>query len=723
MNAKSKRIRIAALVSLAALIASEGLADDQRKPAAPARSGDKQTSSVADCLTQGKAFWDRELPGRALLLAAAALESDSSNQDAAALAEKCCAELAKQCGCRLTLEVTDARQDERNVTTIRTTLLSELQARAPKNLTFETSDDVLRILSKIAKTKDQAPFDAFEPAKYAASIRIADFQVEKPPPDIQNLAKNYQSGTRKYPNPAYISKQIELASLMGQADRANELALEYQKAQTQQQQAFQDNQLQRRALEQQTGGGLQGAKQRFNLSTDSTLDAMGKAGSGVGGSISQVGAALSAMGAAQRAGELENQLRNTPQLLEEKVYETWRYQIETHRKVARVSFGCVVTRISDQQSLLTLPVDKTATATDTTTQNPNPSIGIAADPLELPSDVELRDRVLKPAISLAATSILLGVQKDFASHFLKEGARLQEAGDMDGAMEMLVKFMLCVPASPANTKETETVTAWLNKCSGLPSLPQGFPEEFSFTGLDGGATVMGAKIQSVTAETAKSLGFSGPNGLIITTVEKGSPAEKVGLRWGDIITEADSKRVNDLASLVKTVGRGGKHALSVFRSGQLMKVEIQGTERGRRHLAARQVSETAASAQATATTSPTAPPAQTKDISKPASRFAELLGVSLQDVTVDVSNLFRIEPSIGVVVAQLRGVVVAQLRAGSLAQTAGVRWGDVITAIDGVAVRSLADLDGRVLPSRDSQMSLTLRRGGQELIVCVRISN
>jgi hypothetical protein len=100
--------------------------------------------------------------------------------------------------------------------------------------------------------------------------------------------------------------------------------------------------------------------------------------------------------------------------------------------------------------------------------------------------------------------------------------------------------------------------------------------------FDGYAFVSGAKIQPLTADLVASLGFSGENGLIVTVVEKDSTAEKAGLRWGDIITHADSKPVNDLASLVKTVRRGGKHVLSVFRSGQLLKFEIESAARGRK---------------------------------------------------------------------------------------------------------------------------------------------
>jgi hypothetical protein len=363
-------------------------------------------------------------------------------------------------------------------------------------------------------------------------------------------------------------------------------------------------------------------------------------------------------------------------------------------------------------------LDKSETVTDTTIQNPNPNAGVPFDPLELPSDSQLLLRVLKPAISTAATSILLGVQKDFAKHFLEEGARLQEAKDMDGALEMLVKFMLCTPPTGGNTKEVETVTAWLMKCSGLDALPGTFPDDYCFAGLsarggpDGSVSVFGARIQSMTEDLRKSLAFTGSGGFVVTMTEKGSPAEKAGLRWGDIITEVDSKPVNDAGLLMKETGRGGKHALSVLRMGQLMKLEIEGAGRGRRFLAAAQTSPTPTSPQLRDPASPSVSPVRRNDTPKPASRFAQLLGVRLEDAAI--VRTAGIETG--------DGVFISRVDEGGVGKAAGLRWGDVITSVDGTAVRSVSDLDRVSPPPRGRPLRLSILRNKSESTVDVRVS-
>jgi len=55
----------------------------------------------------------------------------------------------------------------------------------------------------------------------------------------------------------------------------------------------------------------------------------------------------------------------------------------------------------------------------------------------------------------------------------------------------------------------------------------------------------GFQAQDVTPEFAQALSLEQASGIIITYVEKGSPAQQAGLAKGDVILEADGRRIAD----------------------------------------------------------------------------------------------------------------------------------------------------------------------------------
>jgi serine protease Do len=57
---------------------------------------------------------------------------------------------------------------------------------------------------------------------------------------------------------------------------------------------------------------------------------------------------------------------------------------------------------------------------------------------------------------------------------------------------------------------------------------------------------LGLELQELTPALADKLGLSKEEGLVVTSVEKGSPAAEAGLRPGDLILEVDRKPVKEL---------------------------------------------------------------------------------------------------------------------------------------------------------------------------------
>lgn len=79
---------------------------------------------------------------------------------------------------------------------------------------------------------------------------------------------------------------------------------------------------------------------------------------------------------------------------------------------------------------------------------------------------------------------------------------------------------------------------------------------------------VGVYIQQITQELADSFGLKTPEGALVTKVEKGSPAEKAGLKTGDVITEFNGKKITSSVSLpmlVSSVRPGTKAEFTIIR--------------------------------------------------------------------------------------------------------------------------------------------------------------
>lgn len=80
----------------------------------------------------------------------------------------------------------------------------------------------------------------------------------------------------------------------------------------------------------------------------------------------------------------------------------------------------------------------------------------------------------------------------------------------------------------------------------------------------------GVRVQELTPDIAKQLGYEGENGVIVANVEAGSPAAETGLRRGDLIQEINRqpiRSVSDYANALDAIERG-KGFIALVRRGQ-----------------------------------------------------------------------------------------------------------------------------------------------------------
>src|SRR5208337_3251974 len=89
---------------------------------------------------------------------------------------------------------------------------------------------------------------------------------------------------------------------------------------------------------------------------------------------------------------------------------------------------------------------------------------------------------------------------------------------------------------------------------------------------------LGLTIQNLTPELARSFGVSETKGVLVANVLKGGPAEKVGIKRGDIIVAYQGKPVHNPDSFrneVAVAPIGQTVALTVFRGGRSHDVNIR----------------------------------------------------------------------------------------------------------------------------------------------------
>jgi serine protease Do len=111
----------------------------------------------------------------------------------------------------------------------------------------------------------------------------------------------------------------------------------------------------------------------------------------------------------------------------------------------------------------------------------------------------------------------------------------------------------------------ENVNARNNEAE--PLRPEGQPK----------ATRLGVSVQPVTPEIADQMRLKEPTGVLIRTVDPGSPASEAGLRHGDVIHrvgKTEIKSVEDLTEAIKLLASGEEVAIQVERNGRMSFVTI-----------------------------------------------------------------------------------------------------------------------------------------------------
>lgn len=194
---------------------------------------------------------------------------------------------------------------------------------------------------------------------------------------------------------------------------------------------------------------------------------------------------------------------------------------------------------------------------------------------------------------------------------------------------------------------------------------------------------LGITIQEVNQTLAESFGLKRPTGALVSSVEKGSPAEKAGIKPGDVILEFNGSEIvhwSQLPARVVEIRPGSEAKLTIWRAGNSLDVTVAVGALSSEGIAG----------------------AMGADIDK------HRLGLAVRALTPDESRQADVEG--GLRVEDSRGP----------AARAGIRRGDIVLALNGEPVSSVEEL--RALVARaGTHVALLVQRGGTRIYVPIHL--
>lgn len=184
---------------------------------------------------------------------------------------------------------------------------------------------------------------------------------------------------------------------------------------------------------------------------------------------------------------------------------------------------------------------------------------------------------------------------------------------------------------------------------------------------------LGVKIQIVTKDIADSLNLKEAKGALVSEVVKDGPAEKAGVKVGDIITAFDGKEVSNMQRLPRLVAEtpiAKKVKLDIIRDGKSMSLDIT-TEKLNQDDADKKSNKKA------------------DEKASKEEAASMVLGMKLEPVSAALITKYKLDKNV-------KGLVVTKVNRNSAASDLGFKLGDVLMSFNKVPLESSKQLDGLV---------------------------
>jgi serine protease Do len=179
---------------------------------------------------------------------------------------------------------------------------------------------------------------------------------------------------------------------------------------------------------------------------------------------------------------------------------------------------------------------------------------------------------------------------------------------------------------------------------------------------------LGVTIQQLSPELAKAMNIHRTNGAVVADVKPNSPADKAGIKSGDVVVQFDSKPIEDYNTLKLMVAEstpGKSVPVQIDRDGQTLNLNVTLQELSQNNALAKN---------------------EPNSNGNDAQQNDALHGVGVQDLDHQTREEMNIP-------ANVHGAIITQVDPGSPSAEAGLKEGDVIEEINHQPVRNSEDAD------------------------------
>lgn len=200
---------------------------------------------------------------------------------------------------------------------------------------------------------------------------------------------------------------------------------------------------------------------------------------------------------------------------------------------------------------------------------------------------------------------------------------------------------------------------------------------------------LGVGIQDLNADLSKYYGVE--QGVLVTAVFSGDPADKAGIKANDIIISVNGENVDsgrNLSKKISDLAVGEKAAITVFRDGDAKTVTVEIAKRVEAGPQDKTLGE-----------EPGEP---------------EMLGITVSNMTPELAGRLNIEPK--------DGVIVVGVKSGSKADKAGIKQNDIIFEINHKLIQTVADCREMIKNiDEGGKIQVLIKRPGSGLVVVTLI--
>lgn len=196
---------------------------------------------------------------------------------------------------------------------------------------------------------------------------------------------------------------------------------------------------------------------------------------------------------------------------------------------------------------------------------------------------------------------------------------------------------------------------------------------------------LGIYFEEINDQNSKTLGLKNvTNGMFVNRVFAGGPADKAGIKAGDIILEVNGKQAkksSDFSMLIGNSAPGTKLNFKIYRDGQTFNKDVTLGNRSQMATAEQNTNQS----------------------------VLDNYGLAVADLNNDLRNKYRIPSNVN-------GVLITDVDRQGAASSAGLQPGDVIFRINSQKITKTDELIKILNDNKDNQNYFYIIRNGQEFV-------